>query len=121
MGKVCERHQEWCPTGECRWCEPEKAAGPVLRSNATPARAGTYFPAASPVSNTTAVPVVGAWAAGYDLVSDLFSIGDYRLATGAIPAVTQANGLTLPGRPAIESDPALRDDIREAMREARRK
>jgi hypothetical protein len=25
MGKMCERHQEWCPTGECRWCAPTTA------------------------------------------------------------------------------------------------
>lgn len=24
-GRVCERHNEWCPDGECRWCEPEPA------------------------------------------------------------------------------------------------
>jgi hypothetical protein len=26
-GRVCEKHQEYCPDGECRWCEPEPAAG----------------------------------------------------------------------------------------------
>jgi hypothetical protein len=25
-GKVCDKHQEWCPEGFCRWCEPEQAA-----------------------------------------------------------------------------------------------
>src|SRR4051812_30027214 len=21
-GRYCEKHEEWAPTGECRWCEP---------------------------------------------------------------------------------------------------
>jgi hypothetical protein len=25
-GLFCEKHQEWSPTGECRWCEPAAAA-----------------------------------------------------------------------------------------------
>jgi hypothetical protein len=29
-GLFCEKHQEWSPTGDCRWCEPAAPWTPLV-------------------------------------------------------------------------------------------
>jgi hypothetical protein len=31
-GRVCPKHEEWCPTGVCRWCPPPEPPPALLPS-----------------------------------------------------------------------------------------
>ncbi len=49
-GRICEKHGEWCPEGECRWCEPVVPIRPVVQQEKGPgllppaAQLGAYYP-----------------------------------------------------------------------------
>ena len=51
-GRYCEKHEEWAPTGECRWCESSPAKmviDPIAQASSVPLLfSWTSWPTAAP-------------------------------------------------------------------------
>ena len=128
MGKMCEKHEQFVQDGaECPYCDQGTAredrsgtepSGRCAQSEGGPASGrSTGLLAAGLWASTPTPPpkrqTPGGWYSGYDTLD----VG----ATGALyvtdrdhfetPAVTQANGLTLPAMPLPPPDPTLRADL----------